>query len=53
MLIDSDELIQYFESACNICKDKGTKYCDRYCFVGDVVDMIKSFIEYKTVNSAK
>lgn len=53
MLIDSDELIQYFESACNICKDKGTKYCDRHCFVGDVVVMINSFIEYKTSNSAK
>lgn len=53
MLIDSDELIQYFESDCNICKDKGTKYCDRYCFVGDAVDIIKRFIDYKNNNSAK
>ena len=53
MQIDSEELIKYIESGCNICKDKGTKYCDRYCFVGDAVDIIVSFIDYKNANSAK
>lgn len=47
MLIDSDELIKYFESGCNTCKEKDTNWCERCCFVTNAVDTIESFVDTK------